>query len=189
MNEKYFGKYRGIVIDNYDPERCGRLKVLVPDLLGNVAVWAMPCVGYAAPDKGMVFIPENGANAWVEFQEGDINLPICSGYFWEKGQLPKIKDGEDGLPAIKLLKTDNITLVLNDQANTGAITMEINSPAVSHSLSLTMNKEGIILSKDNQRMVVKIANDSIDCINGTQSIQITSDKVSINNGNLEVING
>ena len=42
--EKFFGKYRGTVIDNVDPMQMGRLQVQVADV-SNVlpSTWAMPC--------------------------------------------------------------------------------------------------------------------------------------------------
>ena len=39
---KYFGKYRGVVLNNDDPLGRGRLRVQVPQVLENSSVWAMP---------------------------------------------------------------------------------------------------------------------------------------------------
>src|SRR5690242_5670100 len=42
---RYYGKYRGTVIENVDPEQIGRILVEVPDVLGlTPSSWAMPCV-------------------------------------------------------------------------------------------------------------------------------------------------
>jgi len=32
MSVKYFGKYRGLVTDNRDPEQMGRIRARVPDV-------------------------------------------------------------------------------------------------------------------------------------------------------------
>ena len=43
--DQYFGKHRGTVLNNVDPEQRGRLLVQVPDVLGlGTSSWAMPCV-------------------------------------------------------------------------------------------------------------------------------------------------
>lgn len=47
---KYPGLYRGLVYDNNDPEKRGRIRVKIPVLLGNeVSGWAMPCVPFGWP--------------------------------------------------------------------------------------------------------------------------------------------
>ena len=52
VRSRYFGKYRGTVTDNADPTSRGRLKVNVPAVLGDLEVWAMPCVPYAGDGVG-----------------------------------------------------------------------------------------------------------------------------------------
>ncbi len=40
---KYYGKYRGFVADNDDPQQLGRLRVIVPSVLGEAETgWALP---------------------------------------------------------------------------------------------------------------------------------------------------
>ena len=39
--KKFFGKYRGVVVDNQDPEMIGRVLAQVPDVLGEAtSSWA-----------------------------------------------------------------------------------------------------------------------------------------------------
>jgi hypothetical protein len=82
----YFGKYRGMVVNNVDPEFRGRLLVQVPDVLGVVpSSWAEPCVplaGPTGPPMGVYLVPPIGAGVWVEFEQGDPEYPIWVGCRW-----------------------------------------------------------------------------------------------------------
>lgn len=112
VERRFYGKYRGFVVDNADPEKLGRLKVRVPSVLGDQVVtgWAMPCVPYGGDaDQGFLFIPEVGAGVWVEFEEGDLEFPIWAGTFWSKpggdSELPKTNGEVQDPPTQKIIKT------------------------------------------------------------------------------------
>jgi uncharacterized protein involved in type VI secretion and phage assembly len=80
---KYYGKYRGMVLNNIDPMQLGRLQVQVPDVTGLVpASWAMPCVPLAGIQNGLFVVPIIGSGVWVEFEHGDIDYPVWVGCFW-----------------------------------------------------------------------------------------------------------
>ena len=57
-DKRFYGKYRGTVINNIDPESKGRIQALVPSVLGMVPCsWAMPCVPFAGKGTGFYFLP------------------------------------------------------------------------------------------------------------------------------------
>ena len=138
VERRVFGKYRGLVVDNADPQKLGRLKVRVPSLLGDQVVtgWATPCTPYGGADnQGMLMIPDVGAGVWVEFEEGNLEHPIWVGTFWSKPkpsgttELPK-PNGDDAAeageaqdpPTRKVLKTaKGHTIQLEDKDGEEAI--------------------------------------------------------------------
>lgn len=83
---KYYGKYRGFVVDNGDPEKRGRVKVRVPSVLASATTdWALPCLPFGGgAGYGLFAVPEVDAQLWVEFEEGDVHRPIWTGTFWQK---------------------------------------------------------------------------------------------------------
>ena len=85
-NSSFYGKYRGTVLFNIDPELRGRITCLVPDVLGIVpSTWAEPCTplaGPTGPAMGVYMVPPIGAGVWVEFEQGDPDFPIWSGCRW-----------------------------------------------------------------------------------------------------------
>lgn len=118
VEHRYHGKYRGLVIENRDPEQLGRLKVQVPSVLGDQVVtgWALPCVPYGGmAGQGLLAVPDVGAGVWVEFEEGDLEFPIWVGTFWSKPggktELPKAngpngaETGVPDSPTRRILKT------------------------------------------------------------------------------------
>src|SRR5438132_3783436 len=80
---RYYGKYRGTVVNNIDPEQRGRILAIVPDVQGLIpTTWAMPCVPIAGKLEGVYMVPQIGAGVWVEFEQGDPEYPIWVGGFW-----------------------------------------------------------------------------------------------------------
>ena len=107
---RYFGKYRGEVVDNDDPTKRGRLKVREPALLRTETVWAMPCLPYGGKGVGLFMLPEPGAGVWVEFEAGDISSPIWSGCYWTDDELPADS------PKNRVIRTETgLTVSLDDQ--------------------------------------------------------------------------
>lgn len=117
-----FGKYRGTVLSNQDPNAQGRVEVSVP-AVSEAAVWALPCSPFAGPGVGLLAIPPVGASVWVEYEGGDTDLPIYSGGFWAVGDAPQPAAGSAG--AIVVLQTATCTLTLSDvEGASGGVTLE-----------------------------------------------------------------
>jgi len=162
MANQFFGKYRGKVENNIDPQMMGRVQVSVPAVLGEGSLsWAMPCAPFAGPGVGFFTIPPNGANVWVEFEAGNPDYPIWSGGFWGLGEAPAVP----ALAEIKVLKTDTATITVNDLPGIGGITIETTLGAK-----------------------IAISATGIEINNGMGgSLILQGPQVSINNGALEVV--
>ena len=72
-SKNYYGKYRGVVVNNVDPLRIGRIMAKVPDITDEMP-WALPCFPIGGINMGFFSIPPIGSNVWIEFEKGDINL-------------------------------------------------------------------------------------------------------------------
>ena len=167
-----FGKYRGKVINNVDPLNLGRLQISCAAVFGeSVLAWAMPCSPYAgytpaAGGVGLFLIPPNGSNLWIEFEGGDTEKPIWVGGFWTAGKTPVVP----ALPTTKVLKTEGVTIRLDDLPGKGGLTLEVGPPVVAVPVQIALDVTGI----------------SISC---GSKVKITLDaaKVTVNDGALEVI--
>lgn len=156
LRTRFYGKYRGIV-SSVDASTM-RIKALVPSVFGEVeSPWCMPCVPYAGPNVGFAFLPETGSAVWIEFEGGDVSMPIWVGGFWRTGEFPS----DAGADVKVIVTVAPLELKLDD--GQGAITL-----TDDNGNTVTLDSSGISLS------------------NGGQTVVVSSSSVSVNSGALEV---
>jgi hypothetical protein len=120
LGPKFYGKYRGTVINYVDPDMTGRLLVEVPDVLSLApASWAVPCVplaGPTGPSMGVYLVPPIGAGVWVEFEQGNLNYPIWTGcYYHSTSEVPPLAmAGTPGLSNFVIQTAGQNTLMISD---------------------------------------------------------------------------
>ena len=145
MTERYYGKYRGVVLNNVDPMQQGRLQIQVPDVGGLTPVtWAMPCVPVAGIQNGMFAPPLIGSGVWVEFEQGDPEKPIWVGCFWgSAAEVPALAHATPpGVQAITLQTTLQNGLTVSDLPGpTGGILLKSTTGAL-----ISINDVGITIS-------------------------------------------
>jgi hypothetical protein len=162
---QYYGKYRGKVANNIDPKQLGRIQVTCPEVFGDGQLsWALPCTPYAGPGVGFFAVPPQDADVWVEFEGGDPDYPVWAGCFWSDGQVPG-----DALATTKMLKTDGLTLTIDDLSGAGGVTIEVGSPAVAVPMKIALTSDGIEIST------------------GSSSVKLDPASVSLNDGALQVV--
>ena len=149
---RFFGKYRGQVTDNQDPENLGRIKAKVPEVLLDVVTgWALPALPYSGDGVGVYTIPAPNAAVWIEFESGDLSLPIWSGCWWASGQLPKDETGSSSTPDRKIIRTEQgLLLSLDDGGKTIAL-----SDSNGNNLIKFKVDQGQITMQANTKVVVE----------------------------------
>ncbi len=185
VETRFYGKYRGIVVDNADPENLGRLKTRVPSVLGNEVVtgWATPCVPYGGMEnQGFLFIPEVDAGVWIEFEEGDLEFPIWVGTYWSKpggeSEQPKPNDDtgkEEGSvqspPTRKIIKTvqghtlqfedagEDLRILITDGENENRILLSGGGiQIVNKNNTIELSDQGITIQDGRGNIVTQDAN-------------------------------
>lgn len=170
---RYYGIYRGTVVNNVDPMFLGRLLVIVPDV-GSVtpSTWAMPCVPMAGKQMGVFVVPQIGAGVWVQFEGGDPDYPVWTGGWWgNPAEVPLIAlAGVPASPNIVLQSTLQNSLVISDLPGpAGGVTLCAGPVATPTSPRIMVSETGIIIT------------------NGIATIMLQGPSVTINNGALVVI--
>jgi Type VI secretion system/phage-baseplate injector OB domain len=171
--KKFYGKYRGTVINNIDPEMRGRIQAIVPAVSNVIPTsWAMPCVPIAGKQEGIYLVPQIGSGVWIEFEAGDPDKPVWVGGFWGiAAEVPALALVPPPIPPgqnICIQTTLQNMLMVSDAAPT---------PITG----------GIVLKSTTGAMIV--VNDSgIYIQNGKgASIMMIGPTITINNGALVVI--
>ncbi len=101
MSNKFFGIYRGTVLDNKDPLGQMRIKTLVPNVFGdNTSFWALPCV-----PPGVKLVPTIGANVWIEFEAGKPSHPVWIGTMGDSGVSIGDVSGDTTIPGVSMSVT------------------------------------------------------------------------------------
>ncbi|HEY2474808.1 MAG TPA: phage baseplate assembly protein V [Candidatus Cybelea sp.] len=114
--KKYYGKFRGSVFDNADPEFRGRIMAMVPEVSSLLPTsWALPCVPMATFQGGTFVVPNIGDAVWIEFEHGDPDYPIWTGGYWSATTVPLFsKLAPPGTPQIIFQTVLGSAFVLSD---------------------------------------------------------------------------
>ncbi|MDF2177355.1 phage baseplate assembly protein V [Aliiglaciecola sp. CAU 1673] len=145
QTRRYYGKYRGFVVDNQDPERRGRLKVVVPSVLGQQdSGWALPCLPFGGlTNQGLFMIPEIEAQVWVEFEEGNVDHPIWVGVFWQQeSDIPEEAALDE--PTTRIIRTPSGHVLQFDDAS-GEEQFRLAHPAGTE---MTIDPQGTVKTED-----------------------------------------
>ena len=170
---KYFGKYRGTVLQNIDPLQAGRLQLVVPDVMSLLpTTWAEPCVplaGPTGPPMGVYMVPPIGAGVWVEFEQGDPNRPIWVGCRWgAPSDIPPLaRAGNPADPNIVIQSLLQNTIMISDLPLgpfVGGITLRSATGAM-----LVVNDTGIYIS-NGKGAVIMMVGPTIDFNGGAFTI-------------------
>jgi uncharacterized protein involved in type VI secretion and phage assembly len=166
--KKFYGKYRGTVVNNVDPLQMGRVQVLVPDVSGVIpSTWAMPCVPVTGSQMGMWVVPQIGTGVWVEYEQGDFDRPIWSGCWWGSAADP---------PALALAAPPTVpTIVLQTAAQNTLMLSDLPGPA------------GGILLKTASGALISVSDVGITISNGKgATIVMTGPTVTVNEDALAI---
>ena len=153
--QKYYGKYRGTVLNNIDPMQIGRLMVQVPDVGGLIpSSWAMPCFPITGKQMGAYMIPQIGTGVWVEFEQGNPDYPIWSGcWYGLVAEVPALAlAGNPASPSIVLQTSLQNSLIISDLPGpTGGIMLKSTTGA-----TLIVNDTGIYIQNGKGAMLTMI---------------------------------
>ena len=94
---RFLGVVVGIVTNNEDPEKLGRVKLRFPWLSDeDESFWARVATPMSGPERGFFFLPEVEDEVLVAFEHGDLRFPFVVGCLWNGQDKPPESEPLDG---------------------------------------------------------------------------------------------
>lgn len=155
----YFGKYRGVVVNNVDPMQIGRIQAIVPDVSPIPSSWAMPCLPWAGINAGIYTVPPPGSGVWIEYERGDPDYPIWVGGYWgTAAEVPVLARAvPPAVPGITIQTTLKNGLTISDVPGpTGGILIQTTTGAM-----ISVSDVGIVIS-NGKGAVINMTGPTVD---------------------------
>lgn len=148
MSQKIYGVVIGVVSNNKDPKKLGRVKVKFPWLSDNdESYWARIATPMAGPQRGFYFIPEIHDEVLVVFEHGDVRFPYILGALWNVKDVPPKEAKLDGKNNIRLIKSRSGHVISLDDTK-GQETIEILDKSKKNSIKVDTKANTISITTD-----------------------------------------
>ena len=157
--KKFYGKFRGTVVNNVDPEQRGRIQVMVADVSGfALSSWAMASFPVGGLQMGIFCVPMIGSGVWIEFEQGDLDYPVWTGIFYgSAAEVPAMAHLiPPGVPGIVLQTVLQNSILISDVPGpTGGIMLKSTTGAM-----ILINELGITIS-NGQGAIIQMTGPSV----------------------------
>ncbi len=149
MGNRIYGVVVGVVTNNQDPDKMGRVKVKFPWLSdSDESYWARLATPMAGKDRGIYFLPEVDDEVLVAFEHGDVRFPYVLGALWNgQDQDKPPEQNSDGKNNIRMIKSRSGHIIrLNDEE--GKETIEIIDKSGKNSIAIDTTNNAITITSD-----------------------------------------
>ncbi|MEO1644338.1 MAG: phage baseplate assembly protein V [Chloroflexota bacterium] len=151
-NNRFYGVTIGVVTNNKDEEKLGRVKVSFPWLDDQTeSNWARIATPMSGNKMGIFFLPEVGDEVLVAFEQGRMEFPYVIGSLWNGKEKPP-EDNADGKNNLRFIKSrsghiirlddtdgkEKIEIIDKSGKNTVVIDTKANSITVTSEGELTL---------------------------------------------------
>ena len=132
-SDKIYEPVVGMVTDNKDPLKLGRVKIKFPVISEKDTSWWAPIIMLGAgKNRGWFFIPEIDDEVLCLFEHGELERPLVIGALWNGKELPPDKNpGSNPRRVIKSRQGNKITfddekmkIIIEDGTGKGIITFD-----------------------------------------------------------------
>lgn len=182
--------YIGVVIDNDDPDKTGKVRVRIPEINGtngsdleeddDLLEWFEPCTPFfGGYQYGSFVVPPVGAIVWCVISEVDSGNPyqLYIGGCYGTGTLYGKKLGEKSVPKKKLETPEE---AIDDYPNTSVLFKSLSGSVIM------VDSDGVISLTNSSGSSVEVGEDSVKLNTTGASIEIRGDNKIIISGDIEL---
>jgi Type VI secretion system/phage-baseplate injector OB domain len=170
--DQYFGKYTGIVKDNSDPDKLGRIQVVVPSIFPATELMQ----ARAALSYGHYFVPENESKVWIEFEGGDSGLPLWTGLQYVSGEWAT--EAAVDPPTIRAIKTPSGHVLLFDDTS-GQEAIQLTDGVNGHVIKLDQNGVTVTDGVSSHELGFASGGVTVKEGGGGNSVELTSSSITV----------
>ena len=117
--DRIYGVVIGIVTNNKDPDRLGRVKVRFPWLsASDESWWARVATTMAGKERGTYFLPEVDDEVLLAFEHGDVRFPYVLGALWNGEDRPP-ETNDDGKNNKRTIRSRSGHIIRLDDSDGG----------------------------------------------------------------------
>lgn len=168
--ERFYGILTGIVTNNQDPDKLGRVKVHFPSLSDNdESYWARVVTPMAGAERGLYCLPEVNDEVLVAFEHGMVEFPYILGALWNGKDKPP-ESNDDGKNNMRTLKSRSGHIIRLDDTE-GAEKIEIIDKSEANSIVVDTANNALTITADSD---ITIQSSNGKLILSGQGVEITS---------------
>jgi uncharacterized protein involved in type VI secretion and phage assembly len=175
-----YGVITAVVTDTKDPDQQGKVRIKLPGMTDDeTGPWARVAVLMAGAGRGTFFLPEQGDEVLVAFDNGNLRVPYVVGCLWNGRDQPPETDA-DGANNKRFIKSRSGHVIRLDDTN-GAEKVEIIDKTGNNSLTFDTASNTITITS--AKDVTINASGTLTLSGKTVSISSTGDtKVAATGG-------
>lgn len=167
---RFYGVTVGVVTNNQDPDKLGRVKLKLPWLSDqDESHWARVLTPMAGKERGLYCLPEVEDEVLVAFEHGLIEFPYVLGSLWNGKDVPPATN-DDGKNNQRLLKSRSGHLIRLDDTESGE-KIEIIDASGANSIVISTADNTITISADAD---IQITSSSGKLVLSGNGVEITS---------------
>jgi uncharacterized protein involved in type VI secretion and phage assembly len=179
---RFYGVVTAVVTNNQDPDQQGKVKIKLPGMTDDeTGPWARVAVLMGGANRGTFFLPEQGDEVLVAFDNGNLKLPYVIGGLWN-GQDTPPDTNSDGQNNKRFIKSRSGHLIRLDDTQ-GSEKLEIIDKSGNNSITFDAASNTITITAA-QDITISAPQGTLTLNATTISISSTEDGTIAATGNL-----